>query len=80
MGRKEWNLRALAFYDFWRTARVDPEPGDVVHNGIASAGLRLRLALQKRFSLRFNLAQIVDPGGTRERNSVRFAFGTVWSF
>ena len=80
MGMKDWNVRLLAFYDFGRTARVDPLPGEQVHNGIASAGVGLRLALQKRFSLRFDLAQIVDPGGTRERNHVRFAFGSVWSF
>ncbi|MBI2753529.1 MAG: ShlB/FhaC/HecB family hemolysin secretion/activation protein [Betaproteobacteria bacterium] len=80
LGMKDWNARALAFYDFGRIARVNPLPGEQVRDGIASAGVGLRLALQKSFSLRFDLAQIVDPGGTRERNSVRFAFGTVWAF
>ncbi|MBI2752997.1 MAG: ShlB/FhaC/HecB family hemolysin secretion/activation protein [Betaproteobacteria bacterium] len=80
LGMKDWNARALAFYDFGRVARVNPLPGEQVRDGIASAGVGIRLALQKSFSLRFDLAQIVDPGGTRERNSVRFAFGTVWAF
>ena len=80
LGMKDWNTRLLAFYDFGRTAWVDPLPGEQVREGIASAGVGLRLALAKRFALRFDLAQIVDPGGTRERNSVRFAFGSVWSF
>ncbi|TAK46427.1 MAG: ShlB/FhaC/HecB family hemolysin secretion/activation protein [Betaproteobacteria bacterium] len=80
LGWAEWNLRLLAFYDFGRTTRVEPQPGDEVHNGIASAGIGLRLARQKSFGLRFDLAQIVDPGGTRERNHHRFNFGAVWSF
>lgn len=80
LGMKDWNARALAFYDFGRIARVNPLPGEQVRDGIASVGVGLRLALQKSFSLRFDLAQILDPGGTRERNSVRFAFGTVWAF
>jgi len=80
LGMKDWNLRALAFYDFGRIARVDPLPGEQVRDGIASAGVGLRLALQKRFALRLDLAQIVDAGGTRERNHTRFAFASVWSF
>jgi hemolysin activation/secretion protein len=80
VGIKAWNLRLLAFYDFGRTSRVDPQPGEEVHNGIASAGVGLRLALQKRFALRFDVAQIVDPGGTRERNHHRFNLGAIWSF
>jgi hemolysin activation/secretion protein len=77
---KGWNARLLAFYDFGRTQRIDPLPGEQVREGIASAGVGLRLALPKRFSLRFDLAQILDPGGTRERNHYRFAFASVWSF
>jgi len=80
LGMKDWNARLLAFYDFGRTTRVDPLPGEQMREGIASAGVGLRLGLQKRFSLRFDLAQILDPGGTRERNHYRFAFGSVWSF
>ena len=76
----ETSLRALGFYDFGRTSRVNPQPGEQVHNGIASAGLGLRLGKAKNFSMRFDLAQILDPGGTRERHHWRFAFGSVWTF
>ncbi len=80
LGWKDWNLRLLGFYDIGRTSKVNPQGGDRVHNGIASAGLGIRLAQQKAFNLRFDLANIRDPGGTRERNHWRFAFGSVWTF
>ena len=80
IGMKDWNARLLAFYDFGRVSRIDPLPGEQQREGIASAGIGLRLALQKRFSLRLDVAQILDPGGTRERGHWRFAFGSVLSF
>jgi hemolysin activation/secretion protein len=80
LGLKDWSLRLLAFYDIGRTSRVNPQPGEQVHNGIASAGVGLRMAQQKAASLRFDLANIVDPGGTRERNHWRFTFASVFSF
>lgn len=80
LGWKDWSLRLLAFYDVGRTSRVNPQPGEQVHNGIASAGIGLRMAQQKAMSLRFDLASIIDPGGTRERNHWRFTFASVWSF
>lgn len=80
VGWADWNLRLLAFYDFGRTSRVDPQPGDQIKNGIASAGIGLRMNMQKSLALRFDLAQIVDEGGTRERGHHRFNLGAVWSF
>lgn len=80
LGWKDWNLRLLAFYDIGRTSRVNPQPGEQVHNGIASAGIGMRLSQQKSFNLRFDLANIRDPGGTRERNHWRFNFASVLSF
>lgn len=80
VGLKDWNLRLLAFYDFGRVVRIDPLPGEQHRDGIASAGIGVRVALPKRFSLRFDVANIVDPGGTRERNHTRFSFGSVLSF
>ena len=80
VGLKDWNLRMLAFYDFGRVSRVDPLAGETPKEGIASAGIGLRVALPKRFSLRFDVATIVDPGGTRERNHTRFTFASVLSF
>ena len=80
LGWANWNLRLLAFYDFGRTSRVDPQPGDQIDNGIASAGLGLRLNMQKSLALRLDVAQIVDEGGTRQRGHHRFNLGAVWSF
>ncbi len=80
LGWKDWNLRLLAFYDIGRTSKVNPQGGDRVHNGIASAGLGIRLAQQKAFNLRFDLANIRDEGGTRDRNHWRFNFASVFSF
>ena len=65
MGWKDWNLRLLAFYDIGRTSRVNPQPGEQVDNGIASAGLGVRLGYLKSFNLRLDFANIRDPGGTR---------------
>jgi hemolysin activation/secretion protein len=80
IGMKDWNARLLAFYDFGRIARVDPLPGEQLREGIASAGLGLRLALQKTFSLRFDVANILQQGGTRLEGHWRFTFGSILSF
>ncbi len=80
MGMKDWNARLLAFYDFGRIARVNPLPGEQLREGIASAGLGLRLALQKTFSLRFDVANILQQGGTRQEGHWRFTFGSILSF
>ena len=80
LGMKNWNARLLAFYDFGRIYRVNPLPGEQLREGIASAGLGLRLALQKAFSLRFDVANILQQGGTREQGHWRFTFGSILSF
>jgi hemolysin activation/secretion protein len=59
---------------------VNALPGEQLREGIASAGIGLRLALQKTFSLRFDLAQILQQGGTRQEGHYRFAFASVLSF
>ena len=80
IGLKDWNARLLAFYDFGRITRVNPLPGEQLREGIASAGLGLRLALQKTFSLRFDVANILQQGGTRQEGHWRFTFGSILSF
>lgn len=80
IGLKDWNARLLAFYDFGRIARVNPLPGEQLREGIASAGLGLRLALQKTFSLRLDVANILQQGGTRQEGHWRFTFGSILSF
>ena len=80
VGMKDWNARLLAFYDFGRITRVNALPGEQLRDGIASAGLGLRLALQKAFSLRFDVANILQQGGTRQEGHWRFTFGSILSF
>ena len=80
IGLKDWNARMLAFYDFGRIARVNALPGEQLREGIASAGLGLRLALQKAFSLRLDVANILQQGGTRQEGHWRFTFGSILSF
>lgn len=80
LGWEQWSGRLLAFYDFGRTQRVRPLPGELAHNGISSAGVGLRLSWQKTFGLRLDVARILNTGGTREDSSTRVVFSTVWSF
>ena len=57
------NLRALLFYDFARGYNSNTD-GSITPKtvGIASLGAGLRYTLAKDFSLRVDLAQVVDPG------------------
>lgn len=80
LGWADWNLRMLAFYDFGRTVRVRAQPGEQVHEGIASAGFGVRVNWKKAFALRMDVANILDPGGTREEGHWRFHLGAVYSF
>ena len=77
---KEGSLRLLVFYDIGRTSRVNPLPGEQIYNGIASAGVGVRVARQKAFSLRMDLANIRNEGGTREQGHWRGTFAAVLSF
>jgi len=80
LGLDDWNLRAIGFYDFGHISRVNPLPGEQPNESISSVGVGLRISHQKSFSLRLDVARIVEPGGTRERGHWRGLFGTVWSF
>ncbi len=75
-----WNARPLVFVDLGRTFRVNPLPGEVSRNSLASWGGGFRLSQEKAFSLRFDLAQILDQGGTRQKHHWRGSFSSVLSF
>jgi hemolysin activation/secretion protein len=79
-GWKDWNLRLLGFYDFGAARRVNPLPGEQVDSGVSSAGAGLRLSRQKSFALRFDVARILNPEGTRVRHHWRSSFAAVLSF
>ena len=78
------SLRALAFYDFARgynhkVPAVSLTPSKV---GVASIGAGLRYTLEKDFSLRFDLAQVLDggPPNTKERGDWRGHFNMMIGF
>ena len=64
------SLRALAFYDFSRGYNKNVPAGSLTPSsvGVASVGAGLRYALGKDFSLRFDLAQVVDAGPPNTKN------------
>jgi len=64
------SLRALAFYDFARGYNHNVPAGSLTPAkiGIASVGAGVRYALGKDFSLRFDLAQVVDAGPPNTKN------------
>ena len=67
LGWSETQLRALAFYDSGRVRRNQPLEGEVSDQSIASFGFGVRLALQKQFSLRADVASVTDAGGAQSR-------------
>lgn len=80
LGLSGGNLRLLSFYDSGTTWRVNPLPGEVHRNGLSSWGLGARYGFMRSLSARLDFAQILDSGGSRERNQVRGAFSVAWSF
>ena len=78
------SLRALAFYDFARGYNHNAPTGSLTPAkiGVASAGAGLRYALGKDFSLRFDLAQVVDagPSNTKERGDWRGHLNVMIAF
>ena len=73
-------LRLLAFHDAGTTRRVAPLPGEVHHHGVSSWGVGARYGFMRSLLARLDLAQILNPGGSRERNQVRGAFSVAWTF
>jgi len=78
------SLRALAFYDFARGSNYDVPAGSLTPAkiGVASVGAGLRYSVGKDFSLRFDLAQVVDAGppNTKERGDWRGHLNVMLAF
>ncbi|MGP1678091.1 MAG: ShlB/FhaC/HecB family hemolysin secretion/activation protein [Burkholderiales bacterium] len=78
------SLRLLAFYDFARGYNHNVPAGSLTPTNVsvASLGAGLRYALGKDFSLRFDLAQVVDAGppGTKERGDWRGHLNVMIAF
>ena len=71
----KWRSRAVGFYDFGGLRRTNPLPGEEASQYLASTGLGLRLSYGKAFSLRFDVAQILQAHGTRQTNEQRISAG-----
>ena len=67
----ESNLRGLLFYDFAGAAN-HPLAGEISNQAsIASVGVGLRWNIQRNFNMRFDLAQVVDDGGSKKEGDIR---------
>ena len=67
----EGNLRGLLFYDIARAAN-NPLAGEARQQvSIASIGAGLRLNIQRNFNMRFDLARVMDGGGSMKAGDIR---------
>jgi hemolysin activation/secretion protein len=78
------SLRLLMFYDFARGANHNVAAGSLTPAkiGVASVGAGVRYAIGKDFSLRFDLAQVLDAGppNTKERGDRRGHLNLMLAF
>ena len=70
--------RFVGFYDFASTQRLHALPGEQAREGIAGAGIGLRIADTRNYQLRADLARVVDGGGSKRAGDltthVQFVF------
>jgi len=76
----DFRSRAVVFYDFGSVERVNPLPGERNSESIASFGAGLRFAYGKHASLKLDLAQVVNPGGSKQSgdNTLHAALLLMW--
>jgi hemolysin activation/secretion protein len=76
----EGNLRGLVFYDF-AAAGNNPLAGEArQRSSIASLGAGLRWNIQRNFNLRFDLARVIDAGGSKESGDLRVHVSVYYGF
>jgi len=67
----EGNLRGLLFYDIARAAN-NPLAGEAkLQTSIASIGAGFRWNIQRNFNMRFDLARVMDEGGSKKAGDLR---------
>lgn len=66
--------RWLAFYDVARVRRNKPLPGEDMAASIGSAGVGMRLSVDKYLTLQMDYGYVVDGGLTREKGDSRLHF------
>jgi hemolysin activation/secretion protein len=72
--------RALAFVDAAHVSHNKALPGEITHVSIASAGLGLRMALDRYMTMQFDYGRVIDGGGVRETGSSRVHFSMNLSY
>lgn len=75
-----WRARVLAFYDFGRAYRVNPEVFEPEVIGISSVGPGLRVAYGSSVTLRFDYGFQIQRGEPPSSFTSRANFSLVWVF
>jgi hemolysin activation/secretion protein len=79
--RLTWGeLRLLAFYDLGEVYRNRAQPGETTNVRVSSAGAGVRMGIKKNFSLRADVASVIDEGGSQGAGDVRVHVGVLLSF
>jgi hemolysin activation/secretion protein len=66
--------RALVFVDGASLTRNDPLPGEDSGASIGSVGVGLRMTIDRYISIRFDVAQVIDAGGSEAKGDWRAHF------
>jgi hemolysin activation/secretion protein len=75
-----WRARVLAFYDFGRVYRINPEAFEPEVIGISSVGPGIRIAYGTHLSLRFDYGFQIQRGSPPSSDTSRANFSLVWVF
>ncbi|MDO8291835.1 MAG: ShlB/FhaC/HecB family hemolysin secretion/activation protein [Gallionella sp.] len=76
----EGNLRGLLFYDI-ASAANNPLNGETKQQvSIASMGAGVRWNIQRDFNMRFDLARVMDEGGSRKAGNLRGHISVYFGF
>jgi hemolysin activation/secretion protein len=59
--------RLAAFYDWGQVKRNHAQPAEPTSESISSAGLGVRIAALNNYSLRLDMARVIQPGGGQQR-------------
>ncbi len=77
---EKFRLRVVGFYEYGQVWRNKALPGEVANKAASDAGLGLRLNYGKAVSVRFDVANILNPAGTRQRGENRISAGMALVF
>jgi len=76
----DWRARVLAFYDFGRAYRINPEAFEPEVIGISSVGPGIRIAYGTSVSIRFDYGFQIQRGVPPSSDTSRANFSLVWVF